>query len=126
MSKIIRGRSVKDQVEPGTCPAPGRASRWCCVQSSGRACPGFLWERVGPPAGDRGVGNLLPELCALVVDEEVRRADLPARRVDDEGGLVASQQGEPHALPAADLAQAGNSRERGQGAEGGSPDLRRG
>src|SRR6516225_805782 len=86
----------------------------------------FLGERVGPPAGDRRIGNLLPEFSALVVYEEVRRADLPARRVDDEGGSLASQQGEPHALPAADLAQAGNSWERGQGAEGRSADLRGG
>jgi len=40
--------------------------------------------------------------------------------------LFTTQQGESHALPAADLAQAGHSRERGQGAEGGGADLRRG
>ena len=40
--------------------------------------------------------------------------------------MFTTQQGESHALPAADLAQAGHSRERGQGAEGGGADLRRG
>src|SRR6516225_897497 len=108
---------ASDQVTHG-------ASRWCCVQSSGRVAHRFLWERVGPPACDRRVGNLLPELSALVVYEEVRRADLPGRWVDEERGLFTSQQGEPYALPAASLAQAGNTRERGQGPERSGADLR--